>query len=1078
MVWKNVCYLGYELTDNSTMTADPRYIDTILETMGDNGITHIIINFIIIKYYDTITNSNAARNAPAYSIQIANSACSWLRPITLSSTSNNQVVYWDDPSDTANYITDITTVKQKMTNKNIKLLISLGGSPSFHNNTSDNEPAAKGFSRLWKDKASPYYAGDNQTNETVIDSANLFASDIYEITKNNQLDGIDCDIEWIEESCDIDSEGNSRGALFLATFSSFFKGKYTEAGVPFIVTHAPQTPYFHKSFNYIYNQIYTKCPDIDFFNVQYYSNGDYRSGHTMFVDDTLFDASVLQLMDVIPSYKIVAGLGVDANENGVLWPGGVPYGTLSLETVLSNWEQASVNYLQCQSGYSTTYAETKLNDWFLNGSSPGGAMMWTYNTNDPYSKDYMGAFFININSASVGSDKILTNSLYEYSITTPMTISNVPAGYGIVICDYPATKYAYLGSSTGKDYILTWTISEDTTFNNGDTLTTGEYYIGTPGDTYVSDPFYITDGTVISDKITTESVYGYMIGTPMTISNVPAGYGIVICDYPATKYAYLGSSTGTDYILTWTISEDTTFNTGDTLTPGEYYIGTPGDTYVSDPFTITQNTVSSFFYVPKMDDFYENSTNTHTMIHSQFDSSKQLLVPYGGNDKENGTSECISYYLHYLVEKFMLTNNTELFTKIIYLINTITELSYLGGDGFEPIYFPIWAYNVGTNLSAVNTGNAQDSNQQILQNLIKLYLNDSTLLTTSSSDLLITTKTEFQTYCTQKGLTMPSNSVNFKENLTRIIKYMITNILDGYTIENGNNANGNFGVAYLNGSKVGLCFGAACIEVNQYAKQTGGTVRDKKYSDYVNYSLYILIDRFLELNPLTVSRELTITSLKFQLTWIETELTKKTYDIYQDGEDTFEVVFNRLSYQLTEFLLLYKYGNTKIGILKETIGNFYDLTMIQQMKNIMTMMIQLEVDKHASSLQSSTITYLIYPAIVGDGNNTGGYSRHMSYRLFMLMNGIIGNRSDGNGTYYLEKHSIDEWFGINDDTIPNSFYSQAAKWSSGGSVPLNYFSGWNDNSTNSWANNNSLLYFNFVLNILHVSNYWLYINNV
>jgi len=480
-----------------------------------------------------------------------------------------------------------------------------------------------------------------------------------------------------------------------------------------------------------------------------------------------------------------------------------------------------------------------------------------------------------------------------------------------------------------------------------------------------------------------------------------------------------------------------------------------------------------------MGEFYEKSKEiTFTTVNSQFDNTKKLLVPYGGNGNQAGTSEANSYFLTYLVDSFILTESQELLTSITHLLNTITELSSFNVANYNQVYFPIWEYTVNGNIQKLSSvGSAQDSNQVILQELIQLYSTNSTLLDTVSSDLLIINSTAMSTYFNNKVISMPVSTLPMKENLKRIIQCMIVNLTDGEYADNETNATGNFAMNYKNGAIDGVYFGLTCM--NNTSTQTGGTVRSNELSDYVNYALYMYIDTIAPRLDITVDKTFTKMALFNHLTWIETAMTNRTYeDIYGDM-DGFEVIFNRLSYQLTQCLLLYNYGDKNAGISPGLVtDSFYTEAMILQMKNIMAMMIKYEYDCGASSLKmddySTVVYFLTNPGTKGE-NSTGGYARHMSYLLYMKMYGVTDRRSDGDGYLYLENSTPEKWFGINNDDITNSFYKQATDWKNGNPTTLKYFSEWNAN--NKWAYNNTN-YFNFVLTIIHFSNYYSYLNNI
>jgi chitinase len=167
-----------------------------------------------------------------------------------------------------------------------------------------------------------------------------------------------------------------------------------------IVSHAPQTPYFYsnsqtQSWAGLYYLVeYYHGDYIDFYNIQYYNNGDYTTENTIFVTDESPDwcAAVLQLANTgftytttlttqtikIPVHKIVVGKATDAN-----FPGNNE----------SNWNSLT-GFVNDQkiSTYST------LREWY----NTGGIMVWVYRTDTqppPTINSYVLTYFFNVTNS-------------------------------------------------------------------------------------------------------------------------------------------------------------------------------------------------------------------------------------------------------------------------------------------------------------------------------------------------------------------------------------------------------------------------------------------------------------------------------------------------------------------------------------------------------------------------------------------------------------------------------------------------------------------------------------------------------
>lgn len=142
----------------------------------------------------------------------------------------------------------------------------------------------------------------------------LLASDLVALCRKGGFHGIDIDAEHLigkyykgycpsgEVTQDTDPEKNSD---YLASLSKSIKSLDSSL----VVSHAPQYPYFGPSYYDVYTLVNTKAGDaIDFYNLQYYNNGDTSTYDLVFVANP-FEAAVQQLL--IPVQKIVVGKSMD-----------------------------------------------------------------------------------------------------------------------------------------------------------------------------------------------------------------------------------------------------------------------------------------------------------------------------------------------------------------------------------------------------------------------------------------------------------------------------------------------------------------------------------------------------------------------------------------------------------------------------------------------------------------------------------------------------------------------------------------------------------------------------------------------
>lgn len=160
---------------------------------------------------------------------------------------------------------------------------------------------------------------------------------------------------------DLDIEGINQ--ITDNTPTSDFLGQALKAQNPAcVISHAPQTPYFTKSWGDVYLNLYKDYGHyFNWFNIQYYNNGPSDSYPQIWVDSstTRFDGvAVLQLINagIDPSY-IVVGKPVNASEG--------QEGFVPLPTLANYFSQA----------FNST--DPKIQAW---AQSAGGSMIWYYRT--------------------------------------------------------------------------------------------------------------------------------------------------------------------------------------------------------------------------------------------------------------------------------------------------------------------------------------------------------------------------------------------------------------------------------------------------------------------------------------------------------------------------------------------------------------------------------------------------------------------------------------------------------------------------------------------------------------------------
>ena len=181
------------------------------------------------------------------------------------------------------------------------------GGPSKFGSTKDE--VQKNLKKMYNDKGikimiSAFGATEFPTTAKVdpIDCAVKLGN----FVKDNNLDGVD--IDWEDNSA---MEAGT-GEEWLISFQTKLREILPS---PYIITHAPQGPYFKKEFykNGAYVTVDQKVGStIDFYNVQFYNQGDtkYNSFEELFTKSTgpFSGTSVMEIVArKIPAKKIVVG---------------------------------------------------------------------------------------------------------------------------------------------------------------------------------------------------------------------------------------------------------------------------------------------------------------------------------------------------------------------------------------------------------------------------------------------------------------------------------------------------------------------------------------------------------------------------------------------------------------------------------------------------------------------------------------------------------------------------------------------------------------------------------------------------
>jgi hypothetical protein len=446
---------------------------------------------------------------------------------------------------------------------------------------------------------------------------------------------------------------------------------------------------------------------------------------------------------------------------------------------------------------------------------------------------------------------------------------------------------------------------------------------------------------------------------------------------------------------------------------------------------------------------------------------------------------------------------------IIQLLNTITNLYNTNQtNAYKNVYFPIWQFDHDGNPIA-NSGNAQDSNQEIMKTIARLLIfdknkNQNYLHTISATDIL----------------PINSNIWNITYNSTDKLdiifhKAMVMWCYHFLSI-------GNYKATYPSFNDP--VFGVSCVDsiIETDADSSGESItEDHNWADYVSYSNTVYMYYYLSLFGMTTTTNIDTLSingtkinnsnsglsfssdiylkpaLKNYIDWIAGK-NKTGFKFQGTSSDDFTSQITRASYQITEILILINKGDVYIGFDGSTATTIWNTTIgmesyTKKLINIMKYLIDLERDPEY--LDTLRLDYTSYGsdsyqnpfATINDTdtllkavqNTSYAYIHQLSYLIFLnLYNETFETtRTNTSNTTYMENSTIDKYFGFNNDiSLNNNLTMQANTWANNKSDTTSnkifqFGNLWNDNK--SWSTDNNP-YFSFVVLILHMNNYRLY----
>jgi hypothetical protein len=496
-----------------------------------------------------------------------------------------------------------------------------------------------------------------------------------------------------------------------------------------------------------------------------------------------------------------------------------------------------------------------------------------------------------------------------------------------------------------------------------------------------------------------------------------------------------------------------------------------------------------------MDDFYESGINIIENTTTYNGQNYNYVLARGGNEVGWCTSEALCYFLNYVVNKYILNkkngNNTTVYvTHIIHIINTLTHLYKQNlSDSYKNVYFPKWRFNTSGNVYDQYEGNAQDSNLEILKSFLRLILFDNAISGNASLILPII----------NNDIVPSFNTTNLN-----IVIHQVILMLSYNTINTGN----------FKQSSPNLCFGDSCLGGLQ---GTGNytpseSIIDKGHLDYINFSCFVYLVKYYNTYSITSSQSLNtimiqstqlttstrtiptytnlINNLGFAIDYISTVNFTNVYPSGIFQGDNYNANLNRLTYQITEILILINKGDVMItsndafSIWNTTLAMNSTYTNI--LTTSMNSFINTEIGKN--SLYLETINNQYKPHFtneINNGNDIGltsadevGYARCLTYLIYMNM--YPSNITSNRGSFYIEnyKTNINNYFGFNTYTGPDAFQQQANIWALNHSTTntqlFNFNGKWINSNTWNTDDNTKNQYFSWVLMMLHINNYRLF----
>ena len=244
-----------------------------------------------------------------------------------------------------------SSLRTKIENNGMKLMASFGGATSFPN----------GFEKILN-------------TQLTYSNPEKLANDLVNFCYDYNIPGIDLDIENFPTTTEYPD--TSALVTYVGSLSNYIKNlSQTKFGYFILVSHAPQSPYFNNNtYGYLYNNIEKSYGAyIDFYNIQYYNQGDNYTNYTqIFLNDQLYFASVYELINAsIPSNKIIVGKGTKEET----YSGGyVPLYDIN------NIKNTMAGYVE-----STKYDG---NQQIIQWNAQGGIMVWLYKIEQGSSYSY------------------------------------------------------------------------------------------------------------------------------------------------------------------------------------------------------------------------------------------------------------------------------------------------------------------------------------------------------------------------------------------------------------------------------------------------------------------------------------------------------------------------------------------------------------------------------------------------------------------------------------------------------------------------------------------------------------------